>query len=452
MSEAKIEVALDRPYEVVVRPGVLRDLAYYIPAEAQRLMILFDPVVAGPVPALVDSLRRDGFEVHLLAVPSGETAKSVDVAAAAWQRLAEASFTRTDALVGIGGGATTDLAGFVAATWLRGVPVVQLPTTLLAMVDAAIGGKTGLNIDEGKNLVGAFHQPAAVLCDPSLLLTLPEAELAAGMAEIVKAGLVADPAILDVIWSGPRETLNPAGPLLTELISLAVAVKADVVASDPLEGGRRAILNYGHTFGHAIEQVEHFEWRHGEAVAVGLVFAAEVAVRAGLLDPSVLGWHRELLAALGLPIAYLPGRWDRLWPAMRRDKKNQGATRRMVLLEDVAQPVIVRDIPESLLREAYQAISAVPAAEPYPVADGPDYRLANAYGLPTYIPPAEEDYGDDVPDAVHLPWAAASGSGPVLPGEAPSWPVSAPPGGAGERLRARHADPGRPADGPAMPG
>jgi 3-dehydroquinate synthase len=378
---------VDPPYDVVVEPGLLRRLGEHIPDGVRRLVLMFDPAVAGPVPAVVDSLRKDGFEVHPLALPSGEAAKSVEVVAAAWGRLAEANFTRTDLIVGLGGGVTTDLAGFTAATWLRGVPVIHLPTTLLGMVDAAIGGKTGINLEEGKNLVGAFHHPKAVLCDPALLKTLPETQMASGMAEVIKAGLVADPGILDVVWSGPRETLNPDGPLLTEVIRRAVAVKAEVVADDPLESGRRAILNYGHTFGHAIEQVEAFQWRHGEAVAVGLVFAAEVAARAGLMEPSLLGLHRELLAAVGLPISYRPGRWERLWAAMGRDKKNQGATRRMVLLEDVAKPVIVRDIPESLLREAYQAISAVPAAVPYPVADGGPHPVEGPYGLPPYVPP-----------------------------------------------------------------
>ncbi|MDR2565754.1 MAG: 3-dehydroquinate synthase [Bifidobacteriaceae bacterium] len=391
MSPSQITVEVDQPYEVAVGHGLLARLAEYLPKTAGRLMILFDPAVAGPIPALVDELRKDGFEVHLLAVPSGEEAKTIAVAAAVWQRLGEAAFTRTDAIVGIGGGSTTDVAGFVAATWLRGVPVLQVPTTLLAMVDAAIGGKTGINTDEGKNLVGAFHQPAAVICDQQLLDTLPTEEIVSGMAEVIKSGLVADPGILDVVWSGPQETLKPASPLLTELIRRAVAVKAEVVAEDPAESGRRTILNYGHTFGHAIEQVEHFRWRHGDAVAVGMVYAAEVAVRAGLMDPSLLGLHRELLTAVGLPIAYNSGRWAQLWPAMRRDKKNRGKTRRMVLLEDVGRPVVVRGIPEDLLEEAYQAISAVPGAAPYPVKTAPDYSLENPYGTPTYVPPVDED-------------------------------------------------------------
>jgi 3-dehydroquinate synthase len=385
VKESRIEVAVDPPYEVVVGSELLAELGVFIPSGTQRLMILFDPAVAGPVPALVDSLRKDGFEVHLLAIPSGEEAKSVGVAAAAWQRLGEAAFTRTDTIVALGGGSVTDLGGFVAATWLRGVRVVHIPTTLLAMVDAAIGGKAGINIEEGKNLVGALHQPSAVLCDPLMLETLPLPELISGMAEVIKAGLIADGGILDVVWSGPQETLQASGPLLTELIRRAVAVKAEVVAEDPAEYGRRAVLNYGHTFGHAIEQVEHFQWRHGDAVSVGMVFAAEVSVRAGLMDPSLLGLHRELLSAVGLPISYRGGRWDQLWPAMRRDKKNQGHTRRMVLLEDVAKPVVVRDIPEELLREAYQAVSAVPDASPYPTRVG--YALESPYGLASYIPP-----------------------------------------------------------------
>jgi 3-dehydroquinate synthase len=391
VSVTKITVDVEAPYDVIVGQGLLSGLDRYVPEDSKRLMILFDPSVAAPIPALVDELRKNGFEVHLLAVPSGEDAKEIDVAVAAWRRLGEAAFTRTDTIIGIGGGSTTDLAGFVAGTWLRGVPVVHVPTTLLGMVDAAIGGKAGLDTDEGKNLVGVFHQPAAVLCDQAMLETLPPEEIISGMAEIIKAGLVADAGILDVVWSGPQETLNPDSPLLGELIRRAVKVKAGIVAEDPNERGRRALLNYGHTFGHAIEQAEHFEWRHGDAVAVGLVFSAEVAVRAGLMDPSLLGLHRELLAAVGLPTSYKPGRWDRLWPAIRRDKKNKGKTRRMVLLEDVAKPLVVRDIPEDLLEEAYQAVSAVPGATPYPVKTADAYSLENPYGTPSYVPPIDDD-------------------------------------------------------------
>ena len=188
------------------------------------------------------------------------------------------------AVLGLGGGATTDLAGFVAATWLRGVDIVHVPTTLLGMVDAAVGGKTGINTDAGKNLVGAFHQPAAVLVDLATLETLPPNELVAGMAEIVKAGFIADPRILELIEADPQAAVDPAGAVLPELIRRAITVKAEVVAADEKESALREILNYGHTLAHAIERREQYRWRHGAAVSVGLVFAAELGRLAGRLD------------------------------------------------------------------------------------------------------------------------------------------------------------------------
>ena len=212
----------------------------------------------------------------------------------------------------MGGGSVTDLAGFVAATWLRGVRVVQVPSTLLGMVDAAVGGKTGINTPEGKNLVGAFWPPAGVLCDLDLSTTLPPADLVAGMAEVVKCGFIADPRILELLSAGrPREvrrTPYPAlrvdGPVLRELVERAVAIKADVVTRDLRESSLREILNYGHTFGHAVEQVDGYTWRHGEAVSVGMVFAAELACRTGHLAPDLVDRHRAVLAGLGLPTSY----------------------------------------------------------------------------------------------------------------------------------------------------
>ncbi len=216
-------------------------------------------------------------------VPDAEAAKSVEVLAGLWARLGQSGFTRSDLVVGIGGGATTDLAGFVAASWLRGVQVVQVPTSLLAVVDAAVGGKTGINTAEGKNLVGAFHPPVEVLCDPAWLQTQPRADYVSGLAEVIKCGFIADPAILDLIEAAPERAVDPSldPALALELITRAVRVKAEVVAADLTESSLREILNYGHTFGHAIEQVEHFTWRHGDAVAVGMVYVAELAHRAG---------------------------------------------------------------------------------------------------------------------------------------------------------------------------
>ena len=259
----------------------------------------------------------------------------------------------------------TDLAGFVAASWLRGVRVVQVPTTLLGMVDAAVGGKTGINTAEGKNLVGAFHPPAGVLCDVDVLATLPQADLVAGLAEVVKCGFIADPVILDLVESSvaadPTVARSAANPHLRELIERAVRVKADVVAADLRESSLREILNYGHTFGHAIEQVEHYTWRHGEAVGVGMVYVAELARLTGHLNgpegDALVARHRSVLESLGLPTTYPAGRWDELLTAMRRDKKSRGSTLRFVVLDGLARPTRLAGPDDTLLQAAYGLVS-----------------------------------------------------------------------------------------------
>ncbi|MCL2802971.1 MAG: 3-dehydroquinate synthase [Micrococcales bacterium] len=392
---ARIPVQVGAGYQVVVGRGLIGRLEAYLPKDVVRVMVMYAPALSEVTMPLAERLRGGGLEVHALSVPDGEAAKTIDVAQAAWQRLGEASFTRTDLIVTIGGGATTDLGGFVAATWLRGIRVVHVPTTLLGMVDAAIGGKTGIDTVQGKNLVGAFHQPSAVICDCDQLDTLPRPELVSGMAEVIKTGFVADRTILDVIWSGPQEALNPRGPLMPELVSRSVAVKAEVVSQDPQEAGWRAILNYGHTLGHAIELVEDYSWRHGDAVAVGMVFAAEIAVRSGLLDPSILGAHREVLASVGLPTSYQTGNWVDLLKAMGRDKKNQGRKRRLVVLEGIGRPVILEGVADSVMHEAYQAVAAVAAAKPYPASSGEGFNLENPYGQALYVPPVDTNEGGD---------------------------------------------------------
>ena len=206
-----------------------------------------------------------------------------------------------------GGGAVTDLGGYVAASWMRGVRLVNVPTTLLGMVDAAVGGKTGINIDAGKNLVGAFHEPAAVLVDLTTLRTLPADDLAAGMAEVIKGGFIADPRILELVEADPKAALDPDGDVLAELVRRKIQVKADVVAADLRESSLREILNYGHTLGHAIERREGYRWRHGAAVSVGLVFAAELARHAGRLDDATADRHRAVLESIGLPTGYAAG-------------------------------------------------------------------------------------------------------------------------------------------------
>jgi 3-dehydroquinate synthase len=352
----RITVGGERPYDVVVGTGLLEELAGLLGA-AQRVALIHPPTLAVPAEALRDDLKAQGFDAHSLEVPDAEDAKSFEVANFCWEVLGKAGFTRSDAVVGFGGGAVTDLAGFVAATWLRGVPVVQVPTTLLGMVDAAVGGKTGINTSAGKNLVGAFHPPAGVLCDLATLQTLPRNDLVAGLAEVVKAGFIADPAILDLVEGDPAAAVDPTSSVLRELVERSVRVKGDVVSQDLRESGLREVLNYGHTLGHAIEKNERYRWRHGAAVSVGLVYAAELGRLAGRLDDATADRHRSVLETLGLPTSYRADAWSRLHDAMRVDKKSRGSRLRFIVLDALAQPRVLDDPDPSLLVAAYSAVA-----------------------------------------------------------------------------------------------
>ena len=359
MSGRVIEVGGAQPYAVRLGPGVLDRLAEHA-GEGRRVLVVHQEGREELAGAAADVLAAAGASPLLAPVPDAEAAKSVQVLAELWGTLGRAGFTRSDLVVGVGGGATTDLAGFVAASWLRGVEVVQVPTSLLGVVDAAVGGKTGINTEEGKNLVGAFHPPVEVLCDPDWLATQPRPDYVSGLAEVIKCGFIADPRILKLVEADPAAAVDPtADPGLTlELIARAVQVKAEVVAADLTESSLREILNYGHTFAHAIEQVEHYTWRHGDAVAVGMVYVAELAHRAGVTDAPLLARHRAVLDAVGLPTAYRPGRWDELRTAMARDKKTRGSTLRFVALEGLARPTRLVGPSEEDLVAAYAAVSA----------------------------------------------------------------------------------------------
>jgi 3-dehydroquinate synthase len=346
----RIQVPGPSPYEVVIGPGAQVELGLVLAGTA-RAAVVHAPPLAAAAGAAVETLRRAGVAAEAVVVPDGEAAKTAEVAAGAWEEFGRLGLTRSDAVVGIGGGAVTDLAGFLAATWTRGVRVVQVPTSLLGMVDAAVGGKTGINTAAGKNLVGAFHPPAAVLADTDALAGLPEPEFRSGLAEVVKCGFIADGAILDLLAADPTGRRDTA-----ELVARAVQVKADAVAEDLYDLGRREFLNYGHTLAHAIERVEDFGWRHGEAVAVGLVFAAELAGRAGLLPQAEIDRHHTLIEAMGLPTRYA-GDWDRLQAVMRVDKKARGASLRFVALDGLGNPTILTDPDQAWLDAAWVAVS-----------------------------------------------------------------------------------------------
>ena len=345
-----IDVSGERPYDVLVGRGLLDDLPARLDG-ATRVAVLHAAPLAGLAGQVAATLARAGIEPLLLPVPDKEAGKTVEVADRCWAALGGAGFTRADAVVGVGGGAVTDLAGFVAACWLRGVRWVAVPTSLLGMVDTAVGGKTGVNTAAGKNLVGAFHPPAGVLCDLTALATLPPADYRAGLAEVVKCGFIADPAILDLL-----ERDGVAAPA-AELVERAVRVKAAVVGRDLRDSGEREYLNYGHTLAHAIERRERYRVRHGDAVAVGLVFAAALGRAAGRLDPATADRHRTVLATLGLPVTYDGTGWPELHEAMRVDKKARGAVLRFVVLDGPARPAILADPGPELLAEAWSAVA-----------------------------------------------------------------------------------------------
>ena len=350
-----ITVGGDRPYEVRVGYGAMDALEQAFAPGTNKVLLVHQPALGQVAEQLRDRLSAT-YEVLLAEIPDAEAAKRVEVAAFCWQILGQADFTRADAVVGLGGGAATDLAGFVAATWLRGVQLIQLPSTVLGLVDAAVGGKTGINTSEGKNLVGAFHAPRAVIGDFSLLETLERGELLAGFAEVAKCGFIAHPEILDLIVADVDRVTDPSTPEFHRAVSLAIQTKADIVTEDFREAGRREFLNYGHTLGHAIEYAERYQWRHGAAISIGMVYAAELARLTGKLTDDEVDLHRDVLGRLGLPLTYRLGAWPTLLAAMQRDKKARGAVLRFVVLDGIARPTILTGPEPHLLFTAYQGL------------------------------------------------------------------------------------------------
>ena len=323
----------DRSYDVHVGAGVRVRLGSVMPGGARRAAVITQPNIGWTV----DS----GLDQSVFTVADGERAKSLVEVERICSAMSRAGFTRSDVIVAVGGGVVTDLAGFVAAVYHRGIRYVSVATTLLAQVDAAIGGKTGVNLPEGKNLIGAFWQPHAVLCDTETLTTLPPRELLSGQGELAKYHFLS---------GDDLDSLDT-----DERIAAAVRIKAEVVAADEREGGRRAILNYGHTLAHAIETAGRYDLRHGEAVAVGLMYAAELAMRLGRIDEARVAAHRRVVSGYGLPDR-LPAVLDdaELLALFGRDKKAiDGIT---FVLDSDRGPEPVVGVPETVLREALAAI------------------------------------------------------------------------------------------------
>src|SRR6202050_606676 len=348
------------PYQVIVGVGVLGELPGLIPKQASTVVVIHAEGLGEIARPACAALQAAACRVAAEPVPDGEAAKTVQVAADLWSKLAQHGVTRSDCIVGLGGGATPHPARVVGHSGLRGVPVFLVPTTLLGMADAAVGGKTAIDIPAGKNLVGAFHSPAGVLADLATLETLARADYTARLGEGITAGFTADPVILALARAAPDGATMPHGRHARELLERAIRVKADVVSADLTERGLREILNYGHTLGHAIERVEGYRFRHGDAVAIGMVYAARLARLAGRLDERTCALHHDILASVGLPTAYQPGAWPSLRAAMSVDKKARGARLRVVGLDGLARPGGLGAPPEELLGQAYRELCDTP--------------------------------------------------------------------------------------------
>ena len=304
----------------------------------------------------VGNLEAGDCEFIYCIIPDGEEGKSPDVLLKLWNWMAAAGFTRSDLVVGIGGGAITDIAGFAAATFLRGIDWIAIPTSVAGCVDAAVGGKTGANLEYGKNLIGAFHSPEVVLIDSSWLATLSDRDFAAGLAEVIKCGFIRDGHILELLRDRDLASVRSDGTLILELITLAVSVKAVAVSGDFRESFDREILNYGHTFGHAVEKHSGYELRHGECVAIGMAFMAHLQSELGLISEDLRDLHFSLLTRLGLPVTYPAGDWLELRALMSVDKKARGSSLRFVTITEIGKTDRASDVAQASLLAAYEKV------------------------------------------------------------------------------------------------
>lgn len=352
-------------YDVSIGEGAMNHLSEVLGPKPVRIALIHTQPVQRHSDRARTLLRQGGYQVSDIVIPDAEAGKTIEVANGIWQRLGDEGFTRSDAVVGVGGGAATDLAGFVAATWMRGVRYVNCPTSLLAMVDASTGGKTGINTPQGKNLVGSFYTPAGVLADLKTLVSLPNDIFIEGLGEVAKSGFIKDPEILHILEEHAAELRAFDGAtflgsglenVVAELIERTVRVKAYHVSADLKEAGLREFLNYGHTLAHAIEKLEHFRWRHGNAVAVGCVYAAELSHLLGYIDQDLVDYHRSLLGSLGLPTSWNNGTWDDVLTLMHKDKKARGNKLRFVVLDRIGHPIHLEDPPAEAVEEAFRRI------------------------------------------------------------------------------------------------
>ena len=348
----KIAITSERSYEVEIGRSYL-EASIEIAQGRERVAVIYSEAMKEQIP----TFDFGGAEAFYFGIPDGEAGKSARTLESIWNWLGAAGFTRSDLIIGIGGGAVTDLAGYAAASWLRGLDWVAIPTTVAGMVDAAVGGKTGINSDYGKNLIGAFHSPIKVIADTAWLGTLSDRDFAAGLAEVVKCGFIADARILTMVEGLTLDQIRSSKELTQELIERAVQVKADVVAGDFKESFNREILNYGHTFGHAVEIHSQYSLRHGECVSIGMAFIAHLSFESGLISQELLERHLSVLRGLELPVQYTQGEWPELFAAMKLDKKSRGNNLRFVVITEIGKTQRLENPDEAALISAYEKVS-----------------------------------------------------------------------------------------------
>ena len=346
-----ISVTADRDYEVVIDIDWQKAIEPYLINRGQVAVI-----VSEAMRDRIVNLPVTDAQIHVFTVPDSEAGKSFATYQKVLDWLGAAGFTRNDLIVAVGGGAVTDLSGFVASSWLRGIDWVAVPTTLAAMVDAAVGGKTGINSEYGKNLIGSFYSPISVLVDLSWLSTLSDRDFAAGLAEVIKCGFIVDTEIVELLKERNLLDVRSDRALTLELITRSIAVKAKVVSGDFKESFDREILNYGHTLGHAIELHSKYALRHGECVSIGLVFAANLANESGILADHSTDLHRKILSNLGLPISYESRHWPELRANMAIDKKSRSGTLRFVAISELGKTLRIEAPSESDLLAAYERL------------------------------------------------------------------------------------------------
>ncbi|HKX03876.1 MAG TPA: 3-dehydroquinate synthase [Methylomirabilota bacterium] len=349
-----------RSYPILVGAGALSTVGAQLAKRGvgRRVVLVSDPIIAQlHADAVLRGLTAAGFDVAQVAVPEGEQAKRLDVASDLWDRLLDLGCDRSSTVVALGGGAVGDLAGFAAATYMRGMNFVQVPTTLLAQVDASIGGKTAIDHPQGKNLIGAFHQPRMVIVDPAVLTTLPEREFRSGLAEVVKHGIVLDAAYFRDLEADVPALLARDLPTLDRVVAGSCRLKAQVVERDEQEAELRWVLNYGHTIGHALEAATGFErWAHGEAVSLGIVAEARLAERLGIAGPETTERQRRLLSAVGLPVKGLAVDPAAVLQALSRDKKRRDGRVSFVLAPEIGAFRIVPDVPSDAIRQTLEEL------------------------------------------------------------------------------------------------